>query len=239
MNIEITNDQIENNCNYSIEKNWSKTMIKINSDTILEQNQISNYITKKSITLLSFINDLYYSFNYFQILFNITNQLKNFILRFFNWFLFRFKMIFPKIKKTKSEIDNNINVKVQKITINNWYGKFIDFDSKSEQYEPFLQKNYSNCYNYLDEIQVIGEDTNINININLNFNIGIVKKKSYNNLNNFYTDEFVGEFGKIKSNYKSYNHYINSKEHIYLTPDKSWGWFIDIESLQPVKVRKI
>ncbi len=258
MSIEIiTNNQLENNCiYYNKHDDFENLNIKCKNkdNTILNQEQIlikdetnlvyKNSITKKSIYLLSLIDEFNFIFGYCSVLFNFTNNIKIFISRFFNKLLLNLYFFFPKTKKTKSDLDTNINIKLEGITINNCFEK-LNTSSDIDEIEPLIKKDHKEYYNHLEQIKVVKEtqnqNKNINISINLNFNFGFKKKKSYNNLRtkceNECANDMIGEFGKIKSDYKSFNHYINSKEQIYLTHDKSWGWFIDIES-QKILIKK-
>ncbi len=248
MNIENINyNQLESICIYNKyydnlqNYEYHKEENNLNQEPIDNDNQQNMVcsINNKFIILSSFIDDLYYLFGYCKIFYNFTNQLKILISRFFNKLFLNLYFILPKIKKTKSDLDTNINIKVEKITIKNFYGK-LNVNSNHEEFQPLIEKNYNHSFNQLEEIKVISESSNlnnnINININLNFNIGY-KKKSSPNLHDEYLNNLVGEFGKIKSDYKSFNQYINSREQIYLTHDKSWGWFIDIES-QSILIKK-
>lgn len=184
----------------------------------MKQNNIDNYypVKTRSIATTIIYEDILYILYFLKIIKDFVVNIRNLLISMIKKIYLLLDYQIKKIKKSCSDLNiNSIYIK-----INPKFKKYkIDDSSENfEETELLIQHNsYPDSINYQNKRMF-----NININLNLKFDSKV--KKMYEPEVNL-----VADFEKNKI-YNSYHQYINSTEQIYLTHDKSWGWFVDIEA---------
>ncbi len=182
----------------------------------MKENNIENYypVKTRSIATTIIYEDIVYIFYFLKIIKDFIISIRNLLTLMIKKIYSLFDHQIKKIKNSCSDLNNNtIYIK--------FYPKYKVENSTEnlEETELLIQQ-----HSYIDNSNSCYDKKIFNININLNLNFGSKVKKMYEPELNL-----VADFRKKKI-YNSYHQYINSTEQIYLTHDKSWGWFVDIEA---------
>ncbi len=189
--------------------------ININSNTNTSIDRNYNGMVQKSIIFASFYDDIVYSFNF---LINIL------------------KKIFCLVKKTIFQNKKKFRKSCSNFALNNY-----EKDNLSEQNIEHIEQNIKQSVDKSNEINQIknndyiadqGGTIQMDINMNINVNINI-----FNSIKNFRKkiNEKIIPIYKYKNTQFFHNKSINTfkiepHKEIYLSADKKWGWFVDIES---------